>query len=81
MSKRTRTIRMDVCENPECGNETPAEQGWGYFIGRGHFMDAGIGGPISKTYACSLDCIAPAIAASIDRMMGPPDRQAPAESR
>lgn len=63
MAKKKATVM--VCDNPDCGNtrltsrEDPA---LGYYLGKGVMHESWGGGPIGETYACSYQCVAPAIA-------------------
>lgn len=67
MAKQKATI--EVCDNPECGNSeivTKDEPATGYHLGRGFWVSGG-GGPIPATYACSEECILPAVRANVER--------------
>jgi len=64
-----RKVTMMVCDNPECDNEEeifPGGPTLGYHLGRGAWHNVRGGGPIPPTYACSIDCISPAVAAMMD---------------
>ncbi|QNJ55990.1 hypothetical protein SEA_RASPUTIA_100 [Microbacterium phage Rasputia] len=73
-------ITVEICDNPRCkkgdGQRPYSEEIFpedpstmGYHLGKGHWVLGG-GGPIPATYACSKECIVPAIEAQIDRDMG-----------
>lgn len=56
-------VTMKECDNPECRERfehTTEEPAPGYHIGKGYWVLSG-GGPIPATYACSTECITPAL--------------------
>lgn len=75
-----RKITVEVCDNPRCKKgegefpyqeETyPHESTMGYHLGKGTWVHGGGGDYVPPTYACSADCIVPAIEANIYRGMG-----------
>jgi hypothetical protein len=71
----TRKATLMVCDNPRCPDKSEYEvtpqdpSAPGYHLGKGHYDLAG-GGPIPATYACSEDCIVPALRANMDRSEG-----------
>lgn len=70
MGKRKAVI-MD-CDNPRCdtsGEYDKNEPLPGYHFSKGMWVNAG-GGPIPPLYACSKECIAPAVEAVIDISLG-----------
>lgn len=68
----TRNVKMMVCDNPECKTEDNAQvydkenPPLGYTLS-GHYDLRYGGGSISKVFACRLDCLVPAIKATIER--------------
>lgn len=61
-----------VCDNPKCQKESitrPFDPALGFYLGKGMWHFGAGGGPIPATYACSKECILPAIEYQID-----PDR-------
>jgi hypothetical protein len=57
-------VIMMVCDNPTCRSRyehSKEEPALGYHLGKGLWADDGGGGPIPATYACSLECIGPAV--------------------
>lgn len=66
MSKRTATMMQ--CDNPTCRTEyehTKDDPAPGYHLGKG-LLIAGGGVFIPATYACSPECIVPAIQHNIE---------------
>lgn len=64
-----RKVTMEGCDNPECPTEyehDAQDPSPGYHLGKGYWSLGG-GGPIPATYACSEECIVPAVLAQIDR--------------
>jgi hypothetical protein len=63
----TRKVTIVECDNPECDSEyiDGEEDGIGYHFLKGYQIDGGGGWPIPKVYACSKDCLAPAIEAVV----------------
>jgi hypothetical protein len=61
-----RTIVVMDCDNPDCDNtqEHNAQSGpaLGIFIDKGQWHFEGGGMPLPTTYACSFDCLSPALA-------------------
>lgn len=58
-----------VCDNPECRKQflhEKDEPALGYYFGKGMWHLGGGGGPILATYACSEECILPAIQYNMD---------------
>lgn len=76
MAKR-KTV-MEFCDNPECEYECEVDaqepSAPGYHLGKGHW-NLGGGGPIPATYACSEECITPAVLANIERDMNNYNRE------
>lgn len=61
-------ITVMVCDNPACGKQFPhstEEPAYGYHLGKGFWADDGGGGPLTSIYACSPECIVPAVMHSI----------------
>jgi hypothetical protein len=59
----TRKVTMLECDNPGCSNEyehSKDDPAPGYHLGKGYWIVGG-GGPIPATYACSPECITPAV--------------------
>jgi len=60
-----RRAEVMECDNPAC--RTPPrvtsryEPALGYYLGRGTYHHEGGGGPIPAVYACSPECIGPAV--------------------
>ena len=68
-----RKALMEQCDNPNCQTSYEFDKedpNPGYHLGKGVYVLGGGGGPIPATYACSTECIVPAIDANIDRMNG-----------
>ena len=78
MSKKKVTV--EVCDNPRCkqgdgqfpyqeefSKEEPA---MGFHLGKGTWTHGGGGDYVPPTYACSKECIVPAIEANISREQG-----------
>lgn len=64
----TMKIEIITCDNPDCDTEERYDKDdlpTGYHLSGGIFIMNG-GGPIPKVYACSEDCLVPAINAAID---------------
>lgn len=56
-------VTVMVCDNPDCDDSyrhTKEEPAYGFHLGKG-FWSQGGGGPIPATYACSEECIGPAV--------------------
>ena len=57
-------VTMMVCDNPACRNRhehSKEEPALGYHLGKGFWADEGGGGPLTSVYACSTECITPAV--------------------
>lgn len=67
-------VVVEVCDNPRCDSEpqisTKEDPALGFYLGKGFWADGAGGGPLPATYACSKECIVPAINANIDRSPG-----------
>jgi hypothetical protein len=58
-----------VCDNPRCDIEREGfslEPAFGYYLTKGEYHEMTYGGKIPRTYACSIQCISPAIEAQIE---------------
>ena len=69
MGKETKTVL--ICDNPDCDTvrilpDTDNEVLLGYYLSRSGHLSFG-GGPIPELYACSEDCIKPAVLEAFDR--------------
>lgn len=63
-------ITVERCENPTCSNEAevvPGEVTPGVAVGRGVYYDGFVGGPLPAIYACSVECLSPAVQAAIEK--------------
>lgn len=70
MAKKRVTVQ--VCDNPTCAEQyidDGSQDVPGFHLGKGYWVSGG-GGPIPATYACSRECVVPAIDANIDRGLG-----------
>lgn len=59
----SRTVKMLECDNPQCSARFPhtkEDPAPGVFIDRG-WWDLSGGGSFAKAYACSWDCLEPAV--------------------
>jgi hypothetical protein len=70
-----RTAKILICDNAECGEEEEVDfEGVtatsGYHLGKGSWATGAGGGPIPKTYACSIECLAAAVEHNIQRALG-----------
>lgn len=64
MAKVSRKF-MD-CDNPECSvsrEDDEIEVATGYYVQSGSVHHGGGGGPVAKVYACSEECLGPAVTA------------------
>lgn len=67
-----RKATMLACDNPSCDFEmetTKEDPAYGYHLTGAIHMEWG-GGPIPKTFACSPECIEPAIEATVKEAWG-----------
>lgn len=57
---------VETCDNPECGTIEIVgdEVVFGYHLGKGYWASGLGGGPVRATFACSEECILPAVLAS-----------------
>jgi len=68
----TRRATLLVCDNPACDNEyehSKDDPAPGYHFERGYWETGGGGGYLPKTYACSQECITPAILERIAQLV------------
>ena len=65
-------VQVEVCDNPECDVEVPVLDGvvMGYLITKGALNNQWGGGPIPRTFACSIACLPLAVEARIDEEWG-----------
>lgn len=71
MSRQTRHV--EVCDNADCNRTSftaKDEPALGIYLKGGVQHQSWGGGPIPKTYACSMECIVPAIVANLYRADG-----------
>lgn len=70
MPKRKEQVVVWTCDNPRCVTTTvegPAfDPPVGYWINSGRIHYAGGGGPLGQVYACSFECLGPAVEAVYD---------------
>lgn len=60
----TKKVQVMQCDNPECRAEaitSKEEPAFGFYIQRGFWATGSGGGPLRNIYACSVECITPAI--------------------
>lgn len=69
MAKETKTVL--ICASPECGtvhilSDIEDDAPYGYYLSGSAHLSFG-GGPIPELYACSEDCIKPAVLEAFDQ--------------
>lgn len=55
-----------ICDNPKCNSAHEDDEiavVLGYYIQSGSVHQGGGGGPVAKVYACSEECLGPAVTA------------------
>ena len=59
------------CDNPECralvAPEDEFSEPQGIYLGRGHYTMEWGGGPLPALFACSTDCVGPAVEEALGR--------------
>lgn len=64
-------VTVEVCDNPNCPSEPqitePSERAEGFYLGKGFWIHEASGRPIPATFACSWDCLMPAIESNIEK--------------
>lgn len=64
-----KNIKVLACDNPHCdvssplNPDVPDEKPEGIYIDKGMVREEGRGGPFTRVYACSSNCIGPAVTA------------------